>query len=338
MLNQLKSNQFDRLVTTPGFIWHPAKFLLKKKGYTEYLESLEIARYARYLLKHFDAEWEKAVKNRRCMVIEKGPYNYAYCNVAVINNIMSLIIYALYKGCVPVVNFNENEPDFFKWDWYFEQPCDIEKTDITGFQRIPCDIVSNSLKVDMQKIHTPKAWEFRIFKLLYRRFVKFNEKTRLYVEEEIRNIGDPSQMLGVLIRGTDYVKIHPSGHPVQPEPEEIVQKVHELFQSGKYTAAYVATEERKLYNLVGSAIGQENLRQNKRRYYDDIYYQDNVELIGTIHFDRDDDNYWKGIEYLSSLAILSKCRSLVAGNCGGTLYAMMMADYDQPMIFNYGTY
>jgi hypothetical protein len=144
-------------------------------------------------------------------------------------------------------------------------------------------------------------------------------------------------MMGCLIRGTDYITLKPAGHPVQPKPEEIVNKVSDLFESGKYTAVYVATEEKKLYDMVGNAIGVENIRENKRQYYD-VFYDRNIDVIGKVRFDRDNDNYWKSLEYLSSLAILSKCKTLVAGNCGGTVFAVLMGDYCDPMIFNYGVY
>lgn len=145
-------------------------------------------------------------------------------------------------------------------------------------------------------------------------------------------------MLGVLLRGTDYIKLRPAGHPVQPKPEEIAEKTRQLFNSGEYSAVYVATEEKKLYDLLGNTVGVENVRENKRQYYDDIFNDQKLELIGKVHFDRDNDNYWKGLEYLSSLLILSKCHTLVGGNCGGTLFAVMMGDYHKPTIFNYGVY
>lgn len=51
-----------------------------------------------------------------------------------------------------------------------------------------------------------------------------------------------------------------------------------------------------------------------------------INLIGQIHFDRENDNYLKMIEYLSSMIILSKCDAIVAGNCGGSLFAVLNSE------------
>ena len=51
-----------------------------------------------------------------------------------------------------------------------------------------------------------------------------------------------------------------------------------------------------------------------------------INLIGQIHFDRENDNYLKRIEYLSSMIILSKCDAVVAGNCRGTHFAVLNSE------------
>lgn len=326
------------LIVAPDFIWNMAERLLIKRLPADYLQQLQMERFGKYLLKHFDKVWQRAVQNKKCMIIEKGAFGYTYFNIAYINNVISLVIYALYKGCIPVIKINDKEPDYNKWTWYFEQPYDIMKTDITGFSEIPCDVRDILLKPEMQMIHNRKNWKYKLFQMLFQRLICLNKETQLYVENEIVTIGDPTQMLGVLLRGTDYVKLRPLGHPVQPEPEEVVQKVKERFSTGMYSAVYVATEEKKLYDMVKSAVGEQNIRENRRQYYDELYYGTNQKLIGKVRFDRENDNYWKGLEYLSSLMILSRCPTLIAGNCGGTLFAVLMADYHKPTIFDYGIY
>lgn len=336
----LKNSLHTALVNAPEGVWHCAETILKEKTSPDTVELYSMERYARYLLKHFDKAWEQVTRNRKAMVIETGEFGYTYLNVAYLNNMITLIFYSMYKGCVPVIRINQDKPQDNKWDWYFLQPSEVMHTDIAAFERIPCDVRNLDLRPTMQMVHAPKKnWKYQFFKLLFRKFVCLNEKTSAYIQNEIHTIGDPSRMLGVLMRGTDYVKLRPKGHPVQPEPEEIVSEAAKRFNKGAYTATYVATEEKRLFDMVASAVGSENVRENKRKYYDAIYHQSGEDLIGKVRFDRENDNYWKGLEYLSSMIILSKCRTLVAGNCGGTLFAMLMSDnYTDPHIFNYGIY
>ena len=338
MLKGLKQCIINACIAAPTFIWNPATVILEKKTSKEYLEQLQLERYGRYLEKHFDIEWERAVKNRKLMVITQGPYSFSYWNVSAANNMVSLIIYSLYHGCIPTIRINHNRSDYFSWDWYFLQPYEVMGTDISNFEEVECPVSCCSMCSNMQIVHEPRSWKFRLFQMLFQRFLVLNQSTQAYVDEEIKILGNCDKMLGVLMRGTDYIKLKPAGHPVQPSPNEIIQKVRECFDQGQYSAVYVATEEKKLFDLVGEAIGVDHIRQNKRQYYDMQFYSNNEDLIGRVSFDRENDNYWKGIEYLSSLIILSRCHSLVAGNCGGTMFAVLMGNYSQPYIFNYGVY
>lgn len=77
---------------------------------------------------------------------------------------------------------------------------------------------------------------------------------------------------------------------------------------------------------------------NKRHYYDQIFYGDDINWIAEVHF-ADADYYEKGMEYLSSLYILCCCGGLIAGNCGGSGFVLCgnnSLKYDY--IFNKGTY
>lgn len=177
MLEHLKQGCMNVLTIIPNFLWSSAEPLLKKKWSQEYLEQLQLERFARYLVKHFDEAWERAAQNRKCMVIKKGQWLSTYLNVAVINNIISLSIYALFKGYVPVIRINEDEPSRFNWDWYFRQPYDVMQTDISGFEETTCDIVHSQLRADMQIVYDPKGWRYQLFKMLFQRLIQLNEKT-----------------------------------------------------------------------------------------------------------------------------------------------------------------
>lgn len=69
------------------------------------------------------------------------------------------------------------------------------------------------------------------------------------------------------------------------------------------------------------------VRSNKRTYYGEAHYSNReINLIGQIHFDRENDNYLKVTGYLSSMIILSKCDAIVVGNGGGTLFAVLNSE------------
>lgn len=59
-----------------------------------------------------------------------------------------------------------------------------------------------------------------------------------------------------------------------------------------------------------------------------------------MHFERENDSYYKSLEYFSSVLLLSKCQGLIAGNCGGSRAAMYMNDgkYEFSYLFDLGLY
>ena len=52
------------------------------------------------------------------------------------------------------------------------------------------------------------------------------------------------------------------------------------------------------------------------------------------------ESYIKGLEYLSSMVILSRCKGLIGGNCGGSKLALMLSnlDYEYWHLWDLGLY
>lgn len=63
-------------------------------------------------------------------------------------------------------------------------------------------------------------------------------------------------------------------------------------------------------------------------------------LIGDVKIDRSDDEYLRGLEYLSSICLLSRCDSFIGGACAGTYGAIIMKEgkYDLQYVFDKGYY
>ena len=59
-----------------------------------------------------------------------------------------------------------------------------------------------------------------------------------------------------------------------------------------------------------------------------------------MHFERENDEYLKGLEYLSSLYIVSQCKALIAGNCGGSQMAVFVngGRHEYEHVFDLGMY
>ncbi len=73
---------------------------------------------------------------------------------------------------------------------------------------------------------------------------------------------------------------------------------------------------------------------NKRKYYDDLNIDYSKHMLAGAKFGMENDKYLQGMEYLSSMVILSKCNSLIGGWCGGTC----AANYMKAVNMNINTY
>ena len=84
-----------------------------------------LQRFAEELMNSFEMRIKEIISNRRIMVIKKMVWRYDFFNISFLFNALSLILYSLYKGCLPVIEINKGSNDYLNWNWYFEQPSDV---------------------------------------------------------------------------------------------------------------------------------------------------------------------------------------------------------------------
>lgn len=275
----------------------------------------------------------------KVMLIDKGLYEYGYFNACFLENMMSLMVYALSKGYTPYVDLKDRGKGWTNWSTFFEQPFPLpadKKPDCV------CDLQQGYYH---PQFNTPyRKLDLRLWCKVYHRLVRLNEATSDYVEKEYRSLffDDQDQkknILGVICRGTDYVKLKPSDHPVQPSVEQVIERAKVLLEKYHLDSIYLATEELAIYEKFEKAFPG-LIIVNQRQYYDGIFNACNMSYIYEVQFDRDNDIYLKGLEYLSSLQLLSRCDVLLGGNCGGACAALYMNNmrYKHTELFDLGVY
>lgn len=272
---------------------------------------------------------------KRIMLIDHGIYEYGYFNACFLQNMMSLMMYSINRGYIPHINLKDRGDGWTNWDTFFEQPFNTANDCLAD---VVCDRDSGHLS---PQFNTPyRRTDLRMWCKVYDRLIKLNGKTKDYVEQEYNKVLAPHErVLGVICRGTDYIKLKPQGHPVQPNIPDVVKKTKEMTNQYGYQYIYLATEERSIHETFEEAFPGKVL-VNKRQYYDDIFNAGNHTYLYQVNFDRKDDIYLKGLEYLSSLQLLSRCDALVGGNCGGACAALYMNNmkYEHVELFNLGLY
>lgn len=264
----------------------------------------------------------------------KGDYDYDFFNMCFLNNMIGVIILSLYKGYAPTIHVKYSGVNI--WEMFLNQPFSDISDDLNRLNAVEENIKS-IYSPSFRSIYNQK--ELKLWCKFYEHFVKFNNETRTYIENECSEVFiGGRRVLGVLCRGTDYVTLKPIGHPVQPTLSQIFSLVREKLVELNIDYIYLATEEKSIEKSFENEFPGKVL-VNKRTYYDD-YYKKNCTYIREVNFNRENDTYYKGLEYLSSIAILSRCNALIGGNTGGSCAAMFMNNmkYEYSCLFDLGCY
>lgn len=319
------------------------KNLIKDRHWIDFdaLDRSRMYMFMNKLVQDFDGQMKKIEAKNQIMIISEGACDYPCFNAAYLNNMVSLMFYALMEGCIPFLADNKNgDNNAFWWEWYFEQPINtyFKNADYDKCTRRVCKLKDYFGPAFIDAFRMDSV-EFLAWHAIYKNLVVLNDKTKQYIERDIASISFDGNTLGTLLRGTDYVALKPQGHPKQPSLDELIYEVKLEVEKKNYSALYIATEEKRIFDAIREAIPEINVIGNQRTYYDTLYSDNNCEYIGEVHFDRENDDYLKGIEYLSSLIILSKCKKFIGSNCGGTLTAMLFSEnYQSAKVLNRGFY
>ena len=261
---------------------------------------------------------------------------------------LNRIAYALEKGWIPVIDW-QNQPNQYlentdlhkknAWENYFEQPCNYNlisiknsKNIILGNGSLPVDRLILDCYVEINDEYFP------YIKKIYKQYVRFNDLTYKYIENEYRTIlKGKDKVLGVLCRGTDYTLTKPESHPVQPEPEKVIKKAKGVIADRQLDYIYLATEDQDIYTLFQKEFGEILITNKQDRFSKNEIVKD--KYLYQIKHDREKDKYFLGLEYLSSMYLLSKCHSFIGGRTRGATGVLLMTDgFDYQYIWNLGIY
>lgn len=280
---------------------------------------------------------------RGVIFIDKGLYSLKVFNTAYVKNILSLFIYYLDKGYIPLMIDNCTKSGLC-WTTFFKNPIGdnnsyankplMDILDNKGYRNSYKGILNYYHDIPYRYIQR-KFWSYIVCK-----YLKLNNETEAYIRNEyISLFKDNMKVLGVCCRGTDYEKLKPAYHPVQPNLEDVAHCAQLLIEKYSYTHIYLATEDKDINDYFEKQFPH-RIIINKRHYLGEIFKEQNLDWCHQVILGIDNEPYVKGIEYLSSIYLLSKCDGLIGGNCGASQLALLLNNfkYKNVNIFKLGLY
>ena len=142
-------------------------------------------------------------------------------------------------------------------------------------------------------------------------------------------------ILGILIRGTDYIAKKPFGHAIQPTPEMVIKDIYIENKKNHYKWYFIATEDDLIRSIFIKEFGKK-LKYIKSSI--NINYDYNKkELLAFNPIIQGNLKYMK--YYLINIIILSKCLDIITSKTGGALATFILSNgFRNKKIYELGFY
>ena len=251
----------------------------------------------------------------------------------------------LSEGYIPIVDLQSFSNAYNKnktlkqnpWELFFYQPYNYTLEEVMRFAK------NITYFICISQLYRPS--EINIYYQKYyinfwHNFAKKYMPVRNEIIQEVKVIMrklffNSRNILGVKLRGTDFLSIRPKGHSIPPKVEQVILDVKEMDRKYKYDFIFFATEDElikkkfipefeeklKLYNP--NVIIQYN--------YNDTYVINlNEKINGNLEYIKN---------YLINIIILSNCLDLItAKGCGPAGIFILTKGFRNVKIYDLGRY
>ena len=261
-------------------------------------------------------------------------------------NVVKHLEYASSKGWIPVVDFENYKTQYTDltqdiknaWEYYFEQTSAYSLEDVYKSRNVRLSGLNATLKRSpaLQQKYDEKSMD--AVRRLLKEYIRFNSAVNNLVDEELKRL-KPDESIGLYLRGTDYVKLRPSGHPVQPSVEQAVAVVDKMMERHLVKTIFLVTEDGEIYDAVQKYYGDKlcivSYDSFITGYQKQGFISHNPEQMKQLAA----TPYQRGLNYLCKLIVLSKCRYFVGGNTSGAWAACAFSDgFEEQYVFDLGKY
>jgi hypothetical protein len=280
-----------------------------------------------------------------------GFFDYACGLFGLISHVLKHIVYAEAMGYLPVVDFQNYDTQYLDrgslgkknaWEYFFEQPAGYSLGDITRSKNIILSAKTSNPRVRILdfEINLSDSRELqKYYNGLFQKYIRPNKSTRNYLSADEHKIFiENRKLLGILCRGTDYTHKKPAGHEIQPDPNDVIIKAENVIKEYHCTHIYLATEDQDIYDVFTRHFGSNMVLSNgQTRFFANEL--ENIQYLANVPHKRERDKYFLGLEYLSSVNILSKCSCFIGGQTMGTfgVYALTNG-FEYEYVYNLGKY
>lgn len=236
--------------------------------------------------------------------------------------------YAEKHGYIPVVdlkNFKtmyqeQNELGAVNiWERYYDQPAGVSLDDAEQGCRILYGDYCGWRQNFLHCIYFRNLANQKTIRRVFAKSIRLNAPTRAAVDSAYQNLHiENEKLLGVVARGTDYSMLRPEMHSIPPETQRMIDRARSVMREHACTRIFLATEDLDVLSAFRDAFGEQLVYNEALRFHAKANLH-----IAEYPSTRPNDRYLRGLEYLTTLEILSRCDCLVGMGCSAFNYAAL---------------
>lgn len=247
------------------------------------------------------------------------------------NHYLGCMITYLQRGFIPVIDlksfpnifnrFNASSSTKNYWELFFNQPFGYKLSDIEKkAKNIIYFECNNYKKPNKYNIYINKVLMDFWHNLAYK-YISIKKEIIKEAESKRDNLFKGSNnVLGVLMRGTDYIAKMPKNHCIPPNIAIAFKDIKLFNNKNKYDFIFLATEDDIIRNKFIKEFGQ------KLKYLKpELNIEYNFEKKRNLAFNKNiigNHNFMK--MYLINIIILSKCIDIICARTGGSIGAFVL--------------
>ena len=221
------------------------------------------------------------------------------------------------------------------WEYYFNQPFGYQYSNIKKKSKnIKYFSCLSDIRPDRSIYLNNEAKNY------WHNFASKYIPIKIKIIKEANNIirrifKESRNVLGVLLRGTDYIAKKPYSHPIPPKTKDAIKDVKLLDNKNKYDWIFLATEDNFIREEFLRAVGiKVKCLLNKNK----IYYNYSKKQYLAYNIDFKINPEYNKI-YLLNIIILSKCLDFLAARSTGTIGVFVITKgFRNYKVYNFGYY
>ena len=292
--------------------------------------------------------WGEDYPEKKFLVIRRRGYGMGLFSYFLTN--LGWINYAFENGYVPVVDMKTYRSVYHQskkqkkrenvWDLFFGQPTAFTLDDISKAKNVtlieeaalpgvPHFLPSLGKDENIEIGGAPQLekWRALASKCVVPNAALLNRYASAALEDVL-----PGGVIGVLARGTDYTRLRPRGHSVQPSLSDFFSAIEEYDASCNVVKPiFLVTEDSEIARKFSDRYGLRLIMSNQEC----VSYEDGLlcKVEGV------SGNLNRGFAYLKAICDLSRCSVLIAGRTSGTVGAAILSKgFSYSKVFSLGNY